>query len=152
VSRRRVPKLDQELTFREAAAALKRLNDPEGRRLKKMVLARERQSKKPIAIRLAGSKVPKLRVTLGALYRAFPEARSSRVDDLAEVFRPMVERMDARNDARTEKMIHKILESKIEPRLQLLEKKATLTTRYITDLQRLERHESARIDRTRTPG
>ena len=103
-----------------------------------------------IAIRLAGSKAPRLRVTLGAIYRAFPEARSSRVDDLAEVIRPMVERMDARQDARTEKVILKLIAQRLLPRIESLEKAAGLESGEEPHLHRPNRQDSTRYDRTRT--
>lgn len=96
MSNTRSARIDRELTFREAAAALGRKDDPTGRKLRELVLARERQTGKRIAIRLAGPKRPKLRVTLGALYRAFPEARASRTDALARDLRRYVDELDAR--------------------------------------------------------
>ena len=125
MTRRRVPHLEQELTFREAAVALRRSNDPDGRRLKKLVIARERQTGKRIAVRLGGPKSPKLRVALGALYRAFPELRASHADNVAEAMATVVDRIDAR----TEKLIHKFIERRIEPRLLALEKKARSSVR-----------------------
>jgi hypothetical protein len=122
-------KIEPELTFRAAAERLGRTSDPDGRKLRAMVLAREKATGKRIAVRLAGPKRPRLRVALGALYRAFPELRSARVDDLAELIRPMVERMDARQDERTKKVVYGILERDLELRLRKLEKHAASNAR-----------------------
>lgn len=120
--------LDQELTFREAALALGRKRDPHGRKLRNMVLAREAQLAKWIAVRLQGQTEPKLRVTLAALYRHFPELRATRVDGVAQMLRPLVARMQENLaelvDARARDLVLEILREEIEPRLIRLENKA----------------------------
>ena len=127
----RRPRLEQELSFREAAQALERTNDPRGRRLRNMVLARERQTGKQIAIRLAGEKEPKLRVTLGALYRAFPELRPARVDDLMSMARQLAER----GEQRTRSVVREVLAESLEPRVEKLEKAAGITERALQELR-----------------
>ena len=137
MSNTRSARIDRELTFREAAAALGRKDDPTGRKLRELVLARERQTGKRIAIRLAGPKRPKLRVTLGALYRAFPEARSAHVDDLALALRELGERFDDR----TRLLVREILDRDVDPRIEKLEKRAALTERYLAAIHELEKRE-----------
>lgn len=85
-------RLDRELSFRQAAAALGRTDDPDGRRLRSMVLARERQMGRQIAIRLAGPKRPRLRVTLAELSRRFPELRETQAGALGRELRELVDR------------------------------------------------------------
>lgn len=127
----RRPRLEQELSFREAAQALEREHDPRGRRLRNMVVARERQTGRQIAIRLAGEKEPKLRITLGALYRAFPELRPARVDDLMAMARHLQER----GEARTKTVVLEVLAETMEPRLLRLEKAAGITERALQELR-----------------
>ncbi len=136
-------RLDQELSFREAALALGRRRDSRGRRLRNMVLAREAQTGKPIALRLGGTVEPKLRVTIGALYRAFPEMRPARVDELAAIVRPFVERADER----TRVLVRDELSQDIEPRIVFLEKHAELTTEYLAKVELLK---SQHLPRTAT--
>lgn len=133
-------RLDEELSFREAALALGRRRDSRGRRLRNMVIARERQSGKLIALRLGGEVEPKLRVTLGALYRAFPELRPARVDELASIVRPFVERADER----TRFLVREEISQDIEPRVVFLEKHAELTTEYLGKIERLKRQQLPR--------
>jgi len=133
VSRREV-RLDEELTFREAARALRRQRDPRGRRLRGMVLARERERRQRIAIRIGGRERQHLRITLGALYRAFPELRPARVDDLAELARAFQER----SETRTRFLVREEIASDVGPRVSKLEKRTALTEKYIKDLHQLD--------------
>jgi hypothetical protein len=89
-------RLETEMTFKEAARRLGRERDSEGRGLRRLVLVREKQIGRPIAVRLAGAKRPKLRVTLAALWRAFPEFRETRHDALARELRGYVGQLDVR--------------------------------------------------------
>ncbi len=89
-------RLDAELSFREAAQRLGRENDPDGRRLRTLVISRERQTGQRIAIRLGGAKAPKLRVTIAELTRRFPELREARGDALARELRNYVGQIDER--------------------------------------------------------
>lgn len=86
------------LTFREAAVKLNWVDDgateaeqeSAGRRLRWAVLVREKETGKRIATRLGhrvASGEPQARVTLGAIYRHFPEFRRHKGDDLAADFR-----------------------------------------------------------------
>lgn len=121
-------RIDQELSFSEAAAALGRKRDPRGERLRNLVLNREKQTGKPIAIRLGGEIEPKLRVTLSALYRAFPECRPARVDYLAASLKELLERVDDH----TESLVLRILdEKKLEARITRLEKRADAAAAYL---------------------
>jgi hypothetical protein len=140
--------LEQELTWAEAAALLERVNDAAGRKLKAMVLAREKQTRKPIAIRLAGNRRPKLRVTLSAIRRSFPEMRAAHEDGLALSLRHVATQLREHHDARTKKLIQDELEGDLGPRVRKLEKRLGLAERYLADLHALEKKESTRNGRT----
>lgn len=127
--------LDQELSFREAAELLSRRRDSRGRGLKKMVLARERQTGKQIAIRLDGPKEPKMRITIGALYRSFPELAPARLDDIARMVAPMMKRAEGR----TREVVRDEIAKTVEPRLTLLEKEGRILTRTLKELAALRR-------------
>jgi hypothetical protein len=121
-------RIDQELSFREAALVLGRKHDPRGERLRNLVTNREKQTGKQIAIRLAGETEPKLRITLSALYRAFPECRPVRVESLASSLRELLDRVDQH----TEGVVLKILEEKqLEKRLAKLEKRADAAEAFL---------------------
>jgi hypothetical protein len=136
--------LDQELSFSQAAAELQREKDPIGRKLRNLVMARERETGKRIAIRLSSGKEPKLRITIGAIYRHLPELRPARVDDLARLVRPMLERQEERHDARTRILIREENERDVFPRLEIVEKKATAIENCLRELDALERLQLAR--------
>lgn len=87
------PQLDEPLGWAEAAAAIGWKHDPKGRKLKAMVLDRERETNTLIAIRGKHAKrgAPKLKVTVGALVRAFPELQQSQVQQIGNALRPYVE-------------------------------------------------------------
>jgi hypothetical protein len=130
--------ISKELTFRQAALALGRTDDPSGRLLRELVQAREQQTRKLIAVRLRGRKHPKLKVTLGALYRAFPELRPARVDALEATVRALL----ARVDERTAVLVHGVINDTVEPRLKRLEKQANAAEAYLRTLAEndTERH------------
>jgi hypothetical protein len=132
--------LDQELSFSQAAAELQRQNDPLGRKLRNLVMARERQTGQRIAIRLSEGREPKLRVTIGAIYRALPELRPARVDDLARLVKPMLDRQEVRTRA----LIREEIDQTVTPRLEMVEKKATAIEKCLRTLQRLGRQELGR--------
>jgi hypothetical protein len=121
VGRHRRYSLDQELSFSRAARALERTDDPKGRRLRNLVMAREAKLKTPIAIRLAGDQAPKLRITLGAIYRFLPELRRARTDVLADLIRQAL----AESEVRTAQKVRTEVLQKLEPRIESLEKRAT---------------------------
>jgi hypothetical protein len=129
--------LDEELSFSQAAAELGRHRDPKGRKLRNMVVARERQTGKPIAIRLAGAKEPKLRISIGALYRAFPELAPAKIDDIARLMKPMLER----SEARTRDVVREEIEKDVLPRIEYLEEESGIVRRCLEDLDRLKRRE-----------
>jgi len=99
-----------------------------------MVVARERQTGQQIAVRLAGQVEPKMRVTMGALYRAFPELRLAHVDNLAQIAKPLVERAEAR----TREVVRSEIARDIGPRVSKLEKRSRIIERCITELAALE--------------
>jgi len=123
---------EQELTFREAAQKLNRRRDSRGRALRAMVLAREKQTGKKIAIRLGGAVEPKMRITIGALYRAFPELMPARVDDIARLVRPMLDR----ERARTLSVVQQEIREKVDPRLDRLEKQGRIIRKALADLDK----------------
>jgi hypothetical protein len=97
VSRR----LDPPLTFADAAHAVG-WSDPEakgprasaGRRLRRLVLRREKEIGHEFAIRDRAGDARW--VTLGALTRYLPELRPHRLDSIAAALRPLVEELEAR--------------------------------------------------------
>lgn len=139
--------LDQELSFSRAAAELQREDDPIGRKLRNLVIARERETGTRIAIRLSNGKEPKLRVTIGALYRHLPELRPARVDDLARLVRPMLERQEERLTARTEIQIQEKVDRDVLPRVEKAEKRLAILEKCIRGLDDLEREELSRTVR-----
>jgi hypothetical protein len=124
VGRHRRYSLDQELSFSRAARALERTDDPKGRRLRNLVMAREAKLKTPIAIRLAGDQAPKLRITLGAIYRYLPELRRPRTEALAELLRQAL----TESEVRTFQKVRNEVLQKLEPRIESLEKRASATS------------------------
>lgn len=86
------------------------------RRLKRLLFARERQTKKPIMTRLGSAKKPAYRVTMSALRKHTPELFKSKVDDLAENFRNYLSTID---DRIAEVVTGHVTEH-VEPRLQEL--------------------------------
>ena len=66
------------------------------RRLKRLLFARERQSKVAIMTRLGSVKKPAYRVTMSALRRHTPELFKSKVDELADNFRVYLSTIDER--------------------------------------------------------
>lgn len=114
-------RIEQELTFKEAAEALGRKRDPEGRKLRNLVQNREKQTGRQIAIPMGGEG-REAKITLSALYRAFPEMRPVRVDYLAAGLRELLERVDEH----TELVVQRVIEKIVEPRVELVEKKVKL--------------------------
>jgi len=143
--------LDQELSFSQAAAELQREGDPIGRKLRNLVIARERETGKRIAIRLGGTKEPKLRVTIGSLYRHLPELRPARIDDLARLVRPMLERQEERLTTRTENLIREKVDRDVLPRVEKVEKRLELMDRCIRGLDALERENLQELTGTDHP-
>lgn len=90
--------------------------DAAGRRLKRLVFARERQTGKQIATRLgAGSRTRPL-VTMSAIMRHMPELRRSRVDRLAEALREYT----TDTDRRVAEIVSEQFAETVEPRLDEL--------------------------------
>ncbi len=93
-------RLDEPLHFAEAAREIEWEPSPRGsyraagRRLKTLVLRREREIGKQFAIRNDAGFAYK--VTLGSLTQYLPELRPSRIDTLADVIRPLVAEMEHR--------------------------------------------------------
>lgn len=86
------------------------------RRLKRLLFARERQTKKPIMTRLGSAKKPAYRVTMSALRKHTPELFKSKVDELADNFRVYLSTID---DRIAEVAAAHVTEH-VEPRLQEL--------------------------------
>jgi hypothetical protein len=120
VGRHRRYSLDQELSFSRAARALERHDDPKGRKLRNLVMATERRLDVPIAIRLAGEEAPKLRITLGAIYRYLPQLRRARTERLADLLQQAL----AESETRVAQKILREVRAKFEPRIESLEKAA----------------------------
>jgi hypothetical protein len=129
--------LEQEMSFREAAHRLNRRRDSRGRALRAMVLARERQTGKKIAIRLNGEKEPKLRITIGALYRYFPELQPARVDDIARLVRPMLDRTLERASERTRSVVQEEIKKTVVPRIDRLEKQSQIIKSALAKLAKV---------------
>lgn len=121
---------DQELSFHQAARKLNRRGDSRGRGLRAMVLAREKQTGKQIAIRLNGQKQPKLRITVGALYRAFPELLPARIDDIHRLMRPMLDRAAEQ----TRLVVQEEIKATVDPRLKRLEKNDRIIRAALAEL------------------
>jgi hypothetical protein len=132
--------LDQEMSFSRAAAVLNRDDDPLGRKLRNMVIRKERETGQRIAIRLSDGPEPKLRICIGALYRHLPELRPAQVGDLARLMKPMLDKADAR----TRTVVQEEIKRGILPRLERVEKKASLMTECLRKLEQLERQELSR--------
>lgn len=132
--------LDQEMSFSRAAAELNRQDDPIGRKLRNLVIMRERESGQRIAIRLSSGKEPKLRVTIGALYRHLPELRPAQIGDLAKLMRPMLEKAEAR----TRVVVQEEIDKTVSPRLERLEKRATEIEKRLREPTSLEGQELGR--------
>jgi len=141
-------RLEAELSFSEAAAELGRHRDPKGRKLRNMVVARELQTGRQIAIRLAGQKEPKLRITIGALYRAFPELAPAKIDDIARLMKPMLDR----SEARTRDVVREEIQKDVIPRIEYLEEESGIVRRCLEDLDRLKRRELTGTAHTRPSG
>lgn len=132
--------LDQELSFSQAAAELQREDDPIGRKLRNMVIKREGEIGRRIAIRLSEGREPKLRITIGAIYRNLPELRPARVDDLARMLKPMQERLEAR----TVVLVQKEIAQTVTPRIERCEKRAAAIEKCLRELKALDLQELAR--------
>jgi hypothetical protein len=71
-------------------------SDAAGRRLKRLVFARERQTGKQIATRMGEGSRTRPLVTMSAIMRHMPELRRSRVDRLAEAIKEYTDDTDRR--------------------------------------------------------
>lgn len=132
--------LDQELTFSRAAAELQRQDDPIGRKLRNLVMSRERETGKRIALRMSNGPEPKLRITIGQIYRHLPELRPARVDDLARLVKPMLDRQEAR----TRTLVREEIAETVTPRMERMEKKAASIEKCLRELKALEEQELSR--------
>lgn len=117
------------LTFSQAQQALG-MKGPGGRRLKRMVLARERSSGKRIAIR-CGTKKPTYKVTMSALRKHLPHLfERSKVQTLG---RDMQEYLDAIDDVIADRVwVH--ITDQVEPRLEELWERDETIALNVTNL------------------
>lgn len=118
------------LTWNQAAKALGWTGKAAGRRLKRAVLARERQTGKRIATRLGSERRPDYRVTIGAIRRHLPELRPSKVDDLRERFGEYLASIDTRM---SDSIAHHVAEY-VEPRLDELWQRDEEIAERVNDL------------------
>jgi hypothetical protein len=132
--------LEQEMSFSRAAAELNRQDDPIGRKLRNMVIKREQELGKRIALRMSEGREPKLRVTIGSLYRYFPELRPAQIGDLARLMKPMLEKAESR----TRVVVQEEIDKTVSPRLERVEKKATAIEKCLRELKALELQELGR--------
>jgi hypothetical protein len=132
--------LDQEMSFSRAAAELQRQDDPIGRKLRNLVIKREQEIGKRIAIRMSEGREPKLRVTIGALYRHFPELRPAQIGDLVRLMKPMLEK----SEVRTRSLVLEEIAERVMPRLERVEKRATIIEKCLRELGDVERGELSR--------
>jgi hypothetical protein len=132
--------LDQEMSFSRAAAELNRQDDPIGRKLRNLVIKREQEIGKRIAIRMSEGREPKLRVTIGSLYRFFPELRPAQIGDLARLMKPMLDKAEAR----TRSLVQEEIAERVTPRLERVEKKATAIEKCLRTLKAIELEELGR--------
>lgn len=128
-------RIDQELTFAEAAAELGRKRDPDGRKLRNLVQQREQKRRQRITV----GEGREVKVTMSALYRAFPELRPARIDYLAASLRELLVEVDAR----VESVVHKVLtDERVIARIVQLEKRANAAEGYLRTLAEIERNSS----------
>jgi len=132
--------LDQEMSFSRAAQELQRQDDPIGRKLRNLVIKREGEIGKRIAIRLSEGREPKLRVTIGAIYRHLPELRPAQIGDLTRLMKPMLERAEARTRA----VVQEELKRDVLPRVEKVEKKAAAIEKCLRTLKDIELGELSR--------
>lgn len=107
---------EQLLTFDQAAQRLHWEGRGRARRLKRLLFARERQTKKRIITRLGGELMPKYRVTLSVLRRYCPELFKSKVQDLQDNLKGFL----ASIDQRISEGVVSHVATEVEPRLQEL--------------------------------
>lgn len=107
---------EQLLTLDQAASRLRWEGRGRARRLKRLLFARERQTKKRILTRLGGEQRTKYRITLSALRRYCPELFKSKVDELQDNLKGFLKSIDERiADGVAEHVT-----TEVEPRLQEL--------------------------------
>lgn len=107
------------LTWREATSKLGWPDggtDAAGRRLKRVVLAREVQSGRQIATRTGSGPAPQLRVTVGAVLRHLPELRRTRFDR----FQANMTKLDTGITGRVSGIVADQLAELVDPRLDEL--------------------------------
>lgn len=107
---------EQLMTLDQAALRLHWEGRGRARRLKRLLFARERQTKKRIMTRLGGEKMTKYRVTLSALRRYCPELFKSKVHELQDNLKGFLKSIDERI---SEGVVSHVA-TEVEPRLQEL--------------------------------
>lgn len=143
---------EQLLTLDQAAAKLGWEGKWRRLRLKRMLFARERQTKRQVLTRLGSLKKPAYRVTWSALRKYTPELFKSKVQELEDNFRGYLSNIDDRIAEKTAE--HVALH--VEPRLQELwdrdEKIATQLDELGRRVTRLFGAPSIEHHRTRSNG
>lgn len=109
-------------------------SEKSGRRLRRMVIAREKNSGREIATRGSGKSRPIRGVTLAALFRHLPELRSAPIDELSSKFRAYLSGIDdnlrliARSEAET------VVEEQVAPQLEELRAEDAAIQQRMNDL------------------
>jgi plasmid stabilization system protein ParE len=123
----RVESADEPIAFAVASRALK-LRDPLGRKLKSLVLAREKKLRREIAIRLEGKTgKPVLRITIALLRREFPELFRPRDEASGQAMRRYV----ATIEDRIERISEATVSGYVDPRL------ASFRSKVLLELERI---------------
>lgn len=123
----RVESADEPIAFAVASRALK-LRDPLGRKLKSLVLAREKKLRREIAIRLEGKTgKPVLRITIALLRREFPELFRPRDEASGQAMRRYV----ATIEDRIERISEATVSGYVDPRLASFRSKVMLELQQI---------------------
>jgi len=124
----RVESADEPIAFAVASRALK-LRDPRGRKLKSLVLAREKKLRREIAIRLEEGKTgkPVLRITIALLRREFPELFRPRDEASGQAMRRYV----ATIEDRIERISEATVSGYVDPRLASFRSKVMLELEQI---------------------
>lgn len=132
-------KLDQPLTFPQAAREIRWAPDADGRyryagrRLLRLVLRREREIGRRIAIRDRAGRP--IQVTLGAITRYMPELRPSRIDTLAATLRPLLIEVERR----AREIVDDRIEERVEPELQKLHNRDEEIANHVAQIANIVR-------------
>ncbi len=141
--------MSQPMTWERAACVLKWDGRHRGRRLKRLVLAREKQTGKRIAIRLGGEQRTVYRVTMSALRKHCRDLFKSKVDEVADNFKAYFKDLDERIASGVAEHV----EEYVEPRLEELWQRDEKIAEQVSELGRRVAHiAGASIGRPRKTG